>query len=78
MASAPLNDNSRLSALEWSVVAFAQRYDKKAGIGTIMATMLPYSLTFFILWTLLLIVWYLLGLPLGPGAGIYYNPVVAP
>ncbi|MBC7909171.1 MAG: AbgT family transporter [Pyrinomonadaceae bacterium] len=55
------------------VVAFAQRYDKKAGIGTVMATMLPYSVTFFILWTLLLIVWYLLGLPLGPGAGIYYQ-----
>ena len=56
------------------VVAFAQRYDKQAGIGTIMATMLPYSVTFFVLWTLLLIVWYLLGLPLGPGAGIYYTP----
>ena len=56
------------------VVAFAQRYDKKAGIGTVMATMLPYSVTFFILWTLLLIAWYLLGLPLGPGAGIFYTP----
>lgn len=60
------------------VVAFAQRYDKKAGIGTVMATMMPYSITFFILWTLLLIVWYLLGLPLGPGAGIYYQPAVTP
>ena len=56
------------------VVAFAQRYDKRAGIGTIMATMLPYSVTFFVLWTMLLIVWYLLGLPLGPGAEIYYTP----
>ena len=60
------------------VVAFAQRYDKKAGIGTVMATMLPYSVTFFILWTLLLIAWYLLGLPLGPGAGIYYQPAPTP
>jgi aminobenzoyl-glutamate transport protein len=56
------------------VVAFAQRYDKRAGIGTVMATMLPYSVTFFVLWTLLLVVWYLLGLPLGPGAGIEYHP----
>ncbi|HEV2705478.1 MAG TPA: AbgT family transporter [Pyrinomonadaceae bacterium] len=55
------------------VVAFAQRYDKRAGIGTVMATMLPYSVTFFVFWTLLLIIWYLLGLPLGPGAGIYYH-----
>ncbi len=60
------------------VVAFAQRYDKKAGIGTVMATMLPYSVTFFILWTLLLIAWYLLGLPLGPGAGIYYQATTPP
>ncbi len=56
------------------VVAFAQRYDKRAGIGTVMATMLPYSVAFFILWTLLLILWYLAGLPLGPGAGIHYQP----
>ena len=60
------------------VVAFAQRYDKKAGIGTVMATMLPYSVTFFVLWTLLLVVWYLLGLPLGPGAPIEYHHVTTP
>jgi len=60
------------------VVAFAQRYDKKAGIGTVMATMMPYSLAFFVFWTLLLIVWYVLGLPLGPGACIYYQQAPAP
>jgi aminobenzoyl-glutamate transport protein len=56
------------------VVAFAQRYDNKAGIGTIMATMMPYSAAFFVLWTLLLVSWYLFGLPLGPGAGLRYEP----
>lgn len=55
------------------VVAFAQKYDPKAGIGTIMAMMMPYSLAFFIGWTLFLIIWFWLGLPLGPGAGIYYQ-----
>jgi len=35
--------------------------------------MLPYSLVFFVLWTLLIIAWTLIGLPLGPGAGLYYN-----
>ena len=50
-----------------------QKYDKKAGIGTIIATMLPYTIAFFIVWTLLLIGWLLLGLDLGPGAGIYYD-----
>ncbi len=55
------------------IVAFAQKYDKNAGIGTIMALMMPYSVAFFVAWTLLLIVWYLVGLPLGPGAEIYYK-----
>jgi aminobenzoyl-glutamate transport protein len=52
------------------IVAFMQRYETRAGIGTIVATMLPYSVTFFIVWTLLLIVWVTLGLPVGPGAGL--------
>lgn len=56
------------------IVAFAQKYDPKAGIGTIMSMMMPYSLAFFIGWTLFLIIWFWLGLPLGPGAEIYYAP----
>jgi aminobenzoyl-glutamate transport protein len=55
------------------IIAFVQKYDKKAGIGTIIATMLPYSIAFFIFWTILLVIWILLGLPLGPGAGLYYT-----
>lgn len=53
------------------VLAFAQRYDKDIGIGTIIATMLPYSLWFLVSWSLLLAAWIALGLPLGPGAGIF-------
>lgn len=59
------------------IIAFFQKYDKNAGIGTIVATMLPYSITFFLGWTILLVAWILLGLPLGPGAGLYYDGVVA-
>ena len=55
------------------IIAFFQKYDGRAGIGTIISTMLPYSIVFFILWTILLIVWLLLGLPLGPEAGLYYQ-----
>jgi len=54
-------------------VAFFQKYDKKAGIGTVISTMLPYSLTFMVGWLILLIIWYLTGLPLGPGAPIHYG-----
>lgn len=55
------------------IIAFIQKYDSKAGIGTVIATMLPYSIVFFIIWTILLIVWILFGLPLGPGAGLFYE-----
>ncbi len=56
------------------IITYYQKYDSKAGIGSIIATMLPYSVSFFLVWTLLLIVWIILGLPLGPEAGIYYQP----
>jgi aminobenzoyl-glutamate transport protein len=55
------------------IIAFIQKYEQKAGIGTVIATMLPYTFAFFIAWSLLLVAWLLLGLPLGPGAGIYYT-----
>ncbi len=54
-------------------VAFFQKYDKKSGIGSVVATMLPYSVFFLIGWILLFIVWYLIGLPLGPGAPLFYS-----
>ena len=55
------------------IVAFIERYDKKAGIGTIIATMLPYSVIFLISWMTLLIAWILLGLPIGPGAPLFFE-----
>jgi len=55
------------------IIAFVQKYDPKSGIGTIIATMVPYSLIFTVCWIILLVAWLLLGLPLGPGAGIYYS-----
>ncbi|MCC5916507.1 MAG: AbgT family transporter [Cryomorphaceae bacterium] len=56
------------------IVAFMQRYDPKAGIGTIVSTMLPYSVVFFIGWCIMLIIWILLGLPIGPDAPLDYIP----
>lgn len=55
------------------IVAFMQRYDKKAGIGTIVSSMLPYSIVFFIGWSILLMIWIWLGLPIGPGAQLHVN-----
>lgn len=53
-------------------VAFFQKYDKKAGIGTVVSTMLPYSVGFLIGWIVLFVVWYVFGLPLGPGSPMFY------
>jgi aminobenzoyl-glutamate transport protein len=54
------------------IVIFAQKHDKKAGIGTLISTMVPYSAIFLIGWTLLLGIWMVLGLPLGPGVSLVY------
>ncbi|HKY32399.1 MAG TPA: AbgT family transporter [Candidatus Polarisedimenticolia bacterium] len=53
------------------IVAFAERYAAKGGMGTIIALMLPYSITFLAGWSLFLIAWMTFGLPVGPGAGLY-------
>jgi aminobenzoyl-glutamate transport protein len=55
------------------IIVFAQRYQPKAGLGTILASMLPYSLAFLIGWTILFIAWLSLGIPLGPGAEAWYE-----
>jgi aminobenzoyl-glutamate transport protein len=52
------------------VIAFMQHYQKDIGIGTVVATMLPYSVALLAGWSLLLVLWIMFGLPLGPGAGI--------
>jgi aminobenzoyl-glutamate transport protein len=53
------------------IVAFSQKYDEKYGIGTIISTMIHYTVLFTICWTLLLIIWMLLGLPVGPGGPLH-------
>ncbi len=57
------------------IIAFFQKYDKQAGIGTIISVMLPYSIVFFIVWSLLLFLWIRFGWPLGPGAGLFYEQI---
>lgn len=50
------------------IIAYFQKYDEEAGIGTVVSTMLPYSISFLIGWIILLSIWYLFGWPIGPGA----------
>ncbi len=55
------------------VVAFGQRYVKTMGIGTLTSLMLPYSITFLVGWTIFLMIFWALGLPLGINA-VYTYP----
>ncbi|RMH94771.1 AbgT family transporter [Lysobacter pythonis] len=56
------------------IIAFLQRYEPKAGIGTVIAVMLPYSIVFLIGWTVLFAFWMGFDLPIGPGAPLQYVP----
>ncbi len=61
----PMNAITPLNAYFALVVGFAQKYDKSAGVGTIVSLMLPYVVLMFVLWTVLFAVWKALGLPWG-------------
>ncbi|ARK21298.1 p-aminobenzoyl-glutamate transporter [Sporosarcina sp. P26b] len=49
------------------ILAFMQKYDKKASIGTYMSLMIPYTIVFLITWIILIMVFFYLGIPFGPG-----------
>jgi aminobenzoyl-glutamate transport protein len=66
VADSPPNVITPLMPYFGLIVVFAQRYQKEAGVGTVVAMMLPYYVGVFVVWTLLLVAWFLVGLPLGP------------
>jgi aminobenzoyl-glutamate transport protein len=51
-------------------VVVAQQYRKDAGVGTIVSLMLPYTVIVLVAWTLFFALWFVLGIPLGPGFGV--------
>lgn len=68
IADSSTNVVSPLMSYFAMILVFAQRYDKKSGLGTIISTMIYYTIAFLIAWSMLLVIWYIFGLPLGPGA----------
>jgi aminobenzoyl-glutamate transport protein len=56
------------------VVVYCQKYVRQTGIGTVAAMMLPYSATFLVCWSIYLLIYWQLGLPLGIGSGYDYVP----
>ncbi len=65
LADSPMNVITPLNAYFALVVVFAQKYDPKAGVGTIISMMIPYVIAIYIIWTILFVAWFLLGLPWG-------------
>ena len=67
VADSPLNTITPLMVYLPFMVTIAQRYQPEAGIGTIIALMLPYAVIVSVVWILLFVLWFVLGIPLGPG-----------
>ena len=67
VGDSPANVITPLNVYLAVMVGFAAKYQKDAGIGTIVSLMLPYTVVLLVLWTLLLVAWQWFGIPLGPG-----------
>jgi aminobenzoyl-glutamate transport protein len=65
VGDSPINAISPLNAYFALIVSFAQKYDPKAGVGTVIALMLPYVVVLLVAWPLMLAIWYWFGLPWG-------------
>jgi aminobenzoyl-glutamate transport protein len=63
-----------LNSYQLIVLAVLQKYRPEAGLGSLMSLMVPYSLVFAVAWTLLLLLWVALGLPVGVGGPLIYTP----
>ncbi|HWK27751.1 MAG TPA: AbgT family transporter [Solirubrobacter sp.] len=67
VGDSPINVLTPLMPYFPLMVVFASRYQKGAGIGTVISLMLPYAAIVAGLWILFFIAWYVIGIPLGPG-----------
>lgn len=70
IGDSPTNVITPIMAYFPLIVVFAARYQRSAGIGTVIALMLPYAVAFTIAWVVFFFAWYALGIPLGPGSPV--------
>jgi aminobenzoyl-glutamate transport protein len=71
VGDSPLNVVTPLMAYFPLIVVFVQRYQKSAGIGTVVALMIPYVIILSVSWIALFVAWYLIGIPWGPGSPVH-------
>jgi aminobenzoyl-glutamate transport protein len=67
VGDSPVNVITPLMVYLPFIVTIAQRYRRDAGIGTVVALMIPFVIAILIAWILLFVIWFWLGIPLGPG-----------
>jgi aminobenzoyl-glutamate transport protein len=67
IGDSPVNPITPLMVYLPFILTIAQRYDRNAGIGTLIALMLPYTVVIAVVWIILLAIWFLINIPLGPG-----------
>lgn len=66
VGDSPTNVITPLMAYFPLLVVFCRRYDRNAGIGTVISLMLPYAAALTVIWTVFLLVWFAIGIPFGP------------
>ncbi|MCB0257569.1 MAG: AbgT family transporter, partial [Anaerolineae bacterium] len=67
VGDSPINTLTPLMVYFPVIVVFAQRYEKKSGVGSLVALMLPIAAVVLVAWMVIFILWFILGIPLGPG-----------
>jgi aminobenzoyl-glutamate transport protein len=67
IGDSPVNTLTPLMVYFPFIVTVAQRYRRDAGVGTIVALMVPYALIMLVAWTVFFVLWFALGIPVGPG-----------
>lgn len=70
VGDSPMNVLTPLMVYMPFIVTIAQRYKKDAGIGTVIALMVPYTMWLLVAWIAIFAAWFLLGIPWGPGAPV--------
>ena len=68
LGDSPTNAITPVSAYIWMVLEIARtKYDKDLSLGTLVGGLVPIAIVLEVLWIIFMIIWYLTGLPIGPG-----------
>ncbi|WP_330474485.1 AbgT family transporter [Terrabacter sp. C0L_2] len=69
----PMNVITPLMVYLPFIVLVCQRYQRRSGLGTVVSMMIPYTAIVLVTWIIFFVVWYLVGIPWGPGAPVHLN-----